>query len=540
MQKKIPLSLFLFTLSTISAFGQMDQNVYPYKPLASDLILSKARYLSEDANPLVNIHEIVRLGLSKGKPTYQPWSGPYWNLKQGMIANPYQERTIFQYVHFIPTIDDIEPYMKRRNYIMTNEAQLTEKELARLAPSEKYDLLLGNELDLSNRIWDFINTWNKDMKWDYLTSIEFPGDEYEIEKKNYIVANWEGICHGWAPASGVVPKPEKTVVATLPDGRKLPFYPEDIKGLISLTWANSLVQDQVLSEGLRCKRISPKRDKYGRYYDTIPENGEILPRCADVHPAVMHVTLANVTGKQGRSFIIDKDAKVAVSNQPVAGYEFQYFHPGSGEDLPFHQALIPYEDYRKSDPYRDSRNPDIKFIVGVESVITYADWTMIKDPKSSDYLDDETSELKSIYDLEIDFKGNIIGGQWRGLKDLNLIKMRNRNGSVADRAPQMRMTRPDFLWIVPKNYKNYFKNLSGLEAWDLQSGTPIPESWRDASRVAHAFYYKASKHFGTQETCKVKSQTNGEVLEVPCEFNYPRPQPLIQIVNQLIELSSNR
>lgn len=535
MRKKICLSVMTGLVVAMPVFANDYKDVYPFKPIPSDEISRKIVMLSEDPKAITNIFDIDRAGLSTANTWTQPWSGPYWALKQGMVANPYQERTIFQYIQFIPAFDDIKPFEKRRNYIMTTEAQMTEDELAKLAPSEKYDLLLGNGLDLSNRIWDFINKWKSDMKWDFMTSIDLPNDDFEIEKKNYIVANWEGICHGWAPASGVVPKPEKTVVTTLPDGRKLPFYPEDIKGLVSLTWANSLVQDAVLSEGLRCKRKNPKWDIYGRFYDTIPENGVILPRCADVHPAIMHLALVNITGKQGRSFVTDIHNKISVSNQPIAGYKFKYFHPDSGEDLPLNQALIPYRNYRNNDPFKSARHPSTAYIVGVESTITYGDWTLIKKPSDDeDYLKDKTGKLVSLYDLEIDSNGAIVGGQWRGYKDLN---MDQESASLSDRREPMNTTRPDFLWVVPKNYKEYFKPVKGLENWSITSGTEAPESWKKASITAHSFQYENSKFFGNEEKCKVKNKTTGEVTEVTCEFKYPRPQPLIQVVDQLVELS---
>lgn len=524
-------------LLTSLSYAQKNLDIYPFKPLEREDIISKISYLTEDEAPILNLFDLHAQGLSSGETKKRPWSGPYWPLKEGMVANPYLERNIFHVFHFLPLIDDIKPYEKRRNFVMTNESQLSEKELARLSPSEKYDILLGNNLDLSSRIWDFINKWKEDMKWNYIVSIDLPEDDFEIEKKNYIVANWEGICHGWAPASGVVPKPQKTVTVTLPDGREMPFYPEDIKGLVSLTWANSLVQDNVRSEGLRCKRRFPKFDRYGRYYDTIPENGTVLPRCADVHPGVMHLALVNLTGKQGRSFVIDKTAQIAVANQPVVGYKFDYFNPATGSERGgFDRAVIPYEAYRSNDPFFESRHPETKYLVGVQSTIIYADWTLIRKPDSNNYLKDSTGELVSLYDLELDEEGNIIGGQWRGYKNLNDA---NIPANSKEHKPVMNTNRPDFLWAVPKNYKSFFKPIAGLEDWDIRSGSKAPESWTKASIAAHSFMYENSKYFGNYELCKVKHKKTGEMKEVPCEFKYPRPQPLMQVIDQLIEYSSN-
>lgn len=537
MNKKLGLAVLTAMIGASVANASPDpKSIYPWVPIPKEQIAEKLKYLGEDNNPITNISQINAMKLHKASTKIAPWTGPYWPLKQGGIANPYMEKSFLTYTAFIPLVDQIEPYEDRKNYVETRLAQLTEKEIAKLAPSEKYDLLLGNDLDLSNRVWDFINQWKRDMKWNYMRSIDLPDEgDWEIEKKNYIVANWEGICHGWAPASGVVPKPQKTVYASLPDGRKVPFYPEDIKGLVSQTWANSIVQDHVLSEGLRCKRRSPKRDKYGRYYDHIPENGEILPRCADVHPAVMHLTLVNIIGKQGRSFVVDKSATIAVANQPVSSYEFKYFDPYNGSNRKsFDQAIRPYD--ARSDHYSNERHPDTAFLVGVESKIMYADWSQIKKPTSRNYNKDNYNDLTSYYDLEIDKQGNIIGGQWRGYKDLNDYERPGGNHDDSNNTPSMNTTRPDFLWVVPKDYGKYFTGPTNLEKWDIRSGKAAPQSWKAAAKSAHAFIYENSKYYGNYELCKVKN-SDGEVKEVPCEFRYPRPQPLMQIINQLVDLS---
>ncbi len=537
MNKKLGLAVLTAVIGSSAAMANPDpKSIYPWVPIPKDQIVSKIKYLAEDGKPITNITQINAMKLHRANTKVPTWTGPYWPLKQGGIANPYMEKSFLSMTAFIPLVDQIEPYDKRKNYVETRAAQLSEKEIAKLSPAEKYDLLLGNEMDLTTHVWDFINQWKNDMKWNYIRSIDMPegeeGGDWEIEKKNYIVANWEGICHGWAPAAGVVPKPQKTVYASLPDGRKVTFYPEDIKGLVSQTWANSIVQDHVLSEGLRCKRRMPKSDKYGRYYDHIPENGEILPRCADVHPAVMHLTLVNLVGKQGRSFIVDKAATIAVSNQPVQGYEFKYFDPYNGNDTKsFDQALRQYD--ARYDHYRNERHPDTAFLVGVESKIIYADWSMIKKPTARKYNEDKYDDLTSYYDLEIDSAGNIVGGQWRGFKNLEDA---NQNHSNENGTTTANKTRPDFLWVVPKDYSKFFQGPAGLEKWDIRSGKAAPQSWKSAAKAAHSFIYENSKYYGNYELCKVRN-SDGVVKEVPCEFRYPRPQPLMQIVNQLVDLS---
>src|SRR5690606_24999070 len=112
--------------------------------------------------------------------------------------------------------------------------------------------------------------WGNQKKWGFLSSINIP-DGYRIPKANKLMALWEGICHGWAVAAGGSARPLKTVNIRLPNGKILPFYPDDIKALISLMYANSVVQDNVIVEGLRCDDKRPERDKFGRYIDELPK-----------------------------------------------------------------------------------------------------------------------------------------------------------------------------------------------------------------------------------------------------------------------------
>src|SRR5690606_11648994 len=125
------------------------------------------------------------------------------------------------------------------------------------------------------------------------------------------------------------------------------------------------------------------------------------------------------------------------------------------------------------------------------------------------------------------------GGQWRGYKDLNDYE---RAGSNEPDSPRMVVSRPDFFWVVPKDYSKFFQGPQLKEKWDIRSGKQAPMSWQTAAKNAHAFIYENSKHYGNYELCKVKN-SDGVVKEVPCEFRYPRPQPLVQIINQLVDLS---
>jgi hypothetical protein len=69
-----------------------------------------------------------------------------------------------------------------------------------------------------------------------------------IETKNDLgMTSWTGMCHGWAPAAVSTARPEKAIqvqsVDYEVDGKKqnfkITFYPDELKGLMTLAFANT-------------------------------------------------------------------------------------------------------------------------------------------------------------------------------------------------------------------------------------------------------------------------------------------------------------
>ena len=510
------------------------RNIYPFKPMSTQDVQSRVTRLTENDNFVWDIREITKRGLTKANTKVQPWGGSFWPLNQGQIANPYQDKdyrilhgafnglevTSWKYNH--------NKFQKRQEKMYPKIYDLSEKELAELAPSEKYDLLLGDtSFDLTRRVWSYASTWGGKKKWGFLSSIDLPAG-YRIPEASSMLALWEGICHGWAVASGSYDRPEKTVWVTLPNNKKMPFYPNDTKALISLMWANSTVQDTVIVEGLRCNRKFPKKDENGRYIDTEFDKNDtsLLPRCADVHPAVYHASIVNILGIEGRSFVVDKSAKASIANQPVAGYEYTYFNPESGKEGSLETTMLAVDSY-SADPFKAARNAETKFIVGVAMILKYVDW---EDPIMNETnfpSDDKISELKFNYDLELDANYKIIGGQWRVSKDGGSRIIRNQTHQ------------PDFFWVVPRDFKKHFQQRTDLPSWDFAKSTLPPKEFLPAARGAHSFVYQETREFGFDHKCPVFpiKRNGGDMKTVNCEFKYPRPQPLINVVDKLLQES---
>jgi hypothetical protein len=510
-----------------------NETIYPYKPFSTTHLKERLTALNEGTNYISNVFEMEKKGLNYASTSIQPWGGPYWPLYQGMVGNTYQDK---DYKTFILTLasnldwkKNVNDYKKRAERVHPKIYELSEDELSKLSPSEKYDILLGDtSFDLTNRIWDYAEKWGNEKKWGFLSAIDIP-EGYVIPKANKYMALWEGICHGWAVAAGHSPRPKKTVNVTLPNGKRMPFYPNDIKALISLMWANSTIQSNVIFEGNRCNRRYPDRDKYGRYIDVKKDRDDqsLIPRCADVHPGIFHVSMVNILGLEGRSFIVDKTAEAAVANQPVSGYYLSYFNPKTGRRGPLYTSVLSRASYGDKDPFKESRNPDSTHIVGVDVTLNYVDWEFPKKASRNSALNDKIKGFSFTYDLELDQQGNVVGGQWRVNRKVN------RKNILTAKTHQ-----PDFFWVVPRDYKTYFKPVSTLPEWDFKESTLPPQEFGPAAKGAHSFIYEESeRYFGVSPKCPVFPVGGGDPLQVKCAFRYPKPQPLINVVETLLNES---
>src|SRR5262249_15854486 len=130
---------------------------------------------------------------------------------------------------------------KRPLLSVVHDAHQAEVDL--LSPSEKYDLLLGQmaaPLTESN--------WNEGRScYDRDGSVE----------------TWMGICHGWSPASYMLPRPKRVVTIPSADKRfTIRFFPSDLKALGSLLWASARTPTRFI--GGRCNDKQPKTDANGR------------------------------------------------------------------------------------------------------------------------------------------------------------------------------------------------------------------------------------------------------------------------------------
>lgn len=381
-----------------------------------------------------SLAEMDEKGLNRGELSVRPWSDDYWAIYKGVLAFRYAD----------PNKKDDSDWAINTDYVRDNKSDLLIESgfINLLSPAEKYDLLVGDKNE----------TLTQSM-------LEEGRSYYENQGE---VESWMGICHGWAPAAFMLDRPTSIVNVVAADGETMiPFYPSDIKALGSLLWAE--VRTYTNFSGGRCNAKDPKRDE---------ESGRIIDQdCFDTNPGTWHKSVVNQIGISDRSFVIDATYDYEVWNQPVYAYSYRYFNPQSYDSSydDYQAVAVAVEDYTK-DKFKSFRDSKAKSIVGVEMRLQYIAETHPThreyDNKNYDYVTSVTYR----YDLELNEKGEIIGGEWYSNKH------------------------PDFLWVPPQGTRALTR-LDKLIEEAIEGGrkdlvwekdAPVPAIWqqyiRDYSR----------------------------------------------------------
>lgn len=413
----------------ITARDPFRQRILHVEALAPE----RAAFLSnDDPEDLVDQFKYAGLQLMHDKglleatlPT-SPWSDDYWAIYTGILGKRYADPNF-------PTSDD---WKANFDYIQQNPATTifssnNTAAIDLLSPSEKYDALIGDtNTTLTRRMWSEGKAY------------------YDRYGK---VEGWMGICHGWAPAAYMLPRPTRTVRVPAANGTPITFYPSDLKALASWLWAQSRTSTRFI--GGRCNDKTPRTD---------PNNGRMLSAsCFDTNPGTWHLSVVNQIGAAQRSLVMDATYDYEVWNQPVKAYKYRYFNPQKmayAESLA--EATVPMTAF-SNDRFRSFRSTKARSVVGIAMSVTYVVETRPTHNTEDHPRNDAVQTVIYYYDLELDSVGRIIGGEWYTNKH------------------------PDFLWTPPVGVKAHtsFEN-NAVGAWELNQR--LPSSWQEAAqRAAH-------------------------------------------------------
>jgi len=301
-----------------------------------------------------------------GQTPRAPWSDSFWPAQKGITARRWLDKRF----------PDSRTFIDNYNYFISNPASSID--INSLSPAEKYDALVGD----SNYRLAAANWAEGKSSWD----------------KRGFVPGWVGICHGWAPAAILTPAPKKSVTVVAPNGQPITFFPSDIKALISLAYAAS--PPKTYKVGQRCNKTHPAEDEMGRVID---------PSCFDINPGTWHLAVVNEMGVHKRSFVVDTNYDLQIWNYPLYSYRYQYFNPQTFETSnTLGGAAVKKADFL-IDKFKKYRGPDAKFFVGIAMEISYSVETS---PSTRPYQKPRLTTEKILYDLELDEKGVIVGGEW--------------------------------------------------------------------------------------------------------------------------------
>ena len=325
------------------------------------------------------------------------WSETYWPANKGGIA--------YRWSH-----PDPQPFKYHLN-TKQELLKMSENEIGMLSPSELYDISQG----------DYNYTLTKKV----LSSVS--------EKDLW----WEGICHGWSLAAANYPEPAPVVI-TNRDGIRVPFGSSDVKGLLAMHDAYNY-KGTYAQIGMRCnasgKVTGEGDDRDANPNPPLPEIAN-TPDCKDVNAGAFHVAVSNMIGIHSKSFVADVDRFNDIWNQPVTGYSSQI----TGEEA------VSADD--RANGVERRIKIATKFVYGEELKFWTPELeaTGIKNFVSKlPVTGTEHQEFRSKnyeYVIELDFKGNITGGEW------------------------LTETRPDFMWMITrdKRFNNSPYPLAGLNA----------------------------------------------------------------------------
>ena len=207
----------------------------------------------------------------------QSWSDTYWPLYRGSTAWRYGDDGLA--ATRPRKWSDFYEYSQEHPVGTYN----TTEKASDLSPSEKYDRIVGDADG-------------------YLTQHAWNSGKPYADRNNGSVETWMGLCHGWAPAAYMLPRPVRTISVTSPSGEEVLMYPSDVKALGTMLWAN--VQFPTRFIGGRC-------NKKAADLETDESNGRVKDQdCFDTNPGTLHIAVANQLGVSHRSLVIDAHVRL--------------------------------------------------------------------------------------------------------------------------------------------------------------------------------------------------------------------------------------
>ncbi len=298
-------------------------------------------------------------------PDKTPWANSFWPNIYGGIAfrwnENYNEEPSFALYHYqVDEIDEEIEELEKSLFKEANSVQENKRIVSRMLELKKEKRALISKKSAQHQRYFFdINRLNRASEAARLSQEQLdklsPTEKYDIYKwmesgkdnsmtltedvldhTNAYDAYWEGICHGWTSAALEFAEPEPQTITGR--GVTLNFGSSDLKGLLSYYHAaitkNWITNKKVATGrvGERCEVAFSKHAWFMRdgkeYYKTI-NNGrvythEVPADCVDTDPGAFHIVLANMIGIKNQGFSAEMVRDKEIWNQPVLQIRHHY------------------------------------------------------------------------------------------------------------------------------------------------------------------------------------------------------------------------
>ena len=280
--------------------------------------------------------------------------------------------------------------------------------------------------------------------------------------------------------------------------------------MATLLWANSKIQNDTILEGNLCQSKHPEIDEHsGKVTETT---------CKGINPGVWHLGVLGLLGKKHSSFIINKNNDTEVWNQPVSEYEFSYYNMNSDKKGSLFESAVPILNAR--DPSAAFRAHGTAYLVGVEMQLSYASETMPDHATTDSEQTDRIEQLNLRYDLELDDRYQVLGGEWH---------YRAESDPKANRNHSTYPSYPSFMWKFKSENPVAMSEADAL----IPENTTLPsDKMIEFSSKAASFKFVTYAH---DSKGAVMKNPDGKDTVASEEL---RPQVLGKVLYPLIELAA--
>jgi hypothetical protein len=302
--------------------------------------------------------------------------------------------------------------------------RMSREQLAMLSPTEKYDLFRG-KADSSG-------------KYEYSLTKEVLGAKTNSPSSVY----WQGICHGWAPASVNHAEPLPVDVVN-PDGIVIPFGSADVKALLDYMYTNGNSHGilGVLHLGGQSGSVTQMGRRCNTDLNVHPNAGGVA--CEGVNAGAFHIAMTNYIGIRHVPFVADVAHGREIWNNPVYAYNYEVVGnsaPTAGSAPGTLRRVLVKTTIRY--PSDDERLPPLwNPTVGAAEILVPDNEKPLDPAQFNGYRYEEGNYQ---YWLELGENDRILGGSWESFDRPDYVWMMSKRSFSGDFEDLARIYKPAF------------------------------------------------------------------------------------------------